>query len=222
MKPLAWAVIGLIDLLTRRDWRQQELLAAPAASDGAILAVNHISNVDPLVVGTFVARNGLWPQFLAKESLFEVPLLGRALRRIGQIPVQRRGTAARDALQHAVTALERGGCVVIYPEGTITDDPGLWPMSGRTGAARLALQTGCPLIPVGQWGAEQILYGRSRGCPRFLPRKTISMMVGDPIDLSDLVDRPPGEATRLATERLMAAITVLVTQLRGLDGPDKS
>ncbi|WP_157683716.1 lysophospholipid acyltransferase family protein [Microlunatus soli] len=214
VKPLAWSVIGLVDRLTVRDWRGTEKLPG-ADTGGVILAVNHISNVDPLVVGTFVARNGLWPRFLAKESLFGVPLLGAALRGIGQIPVHRRSAAARDALQHAVIALEQGGCVVIYPEGTITDDPLLWPMNGRSGAARLALQTGRPLIPVGQWGAERILYGKKRGWPRFLPRQRISMLVGDPVDLSDLRDRPVAEGARLATERLMDAITDLVAELRG-------
>lgn len=211
-------MIGLVDLLTRRDWRRVEKLPT-ASAEGAILAVNHISNVDPLVVGTFVARNGLWPRFLAKESLFGVPVLGAGLRGIGQIPVQRRTTAARDALQHAVAAVQNGGCVVIYPEGTITDDPQLWPMAGRTGAARLALQTGRPLIPIGQWGAQRILFGKTRGWPRILPRKTISMLVGDPVELSDLRDRPLAEAARLATERLMVAITELVAELRGSAPP---
>ena len=52
----------------------------------------------------------------------------------------------------------RGGeCVVVYPEGTITRDPDLWPMVGKSGAARIALATGCPVIPIGQWGAQEVL-----------------------------------------------------------------
>ena len=50
-----------------------------------------------------------------------------------------------------------GECVVVYPEGTLTRDPDLWPMTGKSGAARIALETGCPVIPVGQWGAQELL-----------------------------------------------------------------
>lgn len=204
LRPATRLVIGLVARLTREDWKH----TAKLPSGPVIVVVNHISNVDPVLVGVFLARNGLWPRFLAKDSLFGVPVLGSILTAISQIPV-RRGTAeAADALQHAVTALAEGGCVVVYPEGTITSDPQLWPMKARTGAARLAARTGAPVIPVGQWGAEQILYGKKLGLPAFLPRKKISMLVGDQLDLSGLtIDQ--------ATQRIMAAITGLVGQLRG-------
>lgn len=204
LRPAARLVIALITALIRPDWQDVEKLPR----GGAIIVVNHISNVDPLLVGAFLARNGSWPQFLAKDSLFRVPLLGRILTGIGQIPVHRGTVTAGDALEHAVTAIERGGYVVIYPEGTITTDPELWPMKAKTGAARLAARTGAPVIPVGQWGAERILYGKRIGMPAFLPRKRISMIVGDPVEIGDLpADR--------ATDRIMGAITGLVGRLRG-------
>lgn len=204
LRPAARLVIGVINRLIRPDWRSTEKLP----HGPAIIVVNHISNVDPLLVGAFLARHGLWPRFLAKDSLFRVPVLGRILSGIAQIPVHRGTASAGDALEHAVTAIERGGCVVIYPEGTITSDEQLWPMTGRTGAARLAARTGAPLIPIGQWGAERILYGKRLGIPALLPRKRISMVVGDPIDLDGLT---PDQATR----RIMTAITGLVAQVRG-------
>ena len=208
LRPAARLVIGLVTRLTSADW-QQTVKLPPGP---VIVVVNHISNVDPVLVGVFLARNGLWPRFLAKASLFGVPVLGRILRAISQIPVRRGSVEASDALQHAVTALADGGCVVVYPEGTITSDPQLWPMKARTGAARLAARAGAPVIPIGQWGAEQILYGKKLGLPAILPRKKISMLVGDQLDLSGLtIDQ--------ASRRIMAAITELVGQLRGESPP---
>ena len=77
---------------------------------------------------------------------------------------------------------------MVYPEGTITRDPDLWPMTGKSGAARIALATGCPVIPVGQWGAHQLLAPYSKK-PDLFPRKKIIVLAGDPVDLSDLLDR---------------------------------
>ena len=79
----------------------------------------------------FLAFSGRWPHFLAKASLFTVPALGRLLRACDQIPVERTSAKSADALQAAVAAVEAGQAVVIYPEGTITRDPSLWPMKGR-------------------------------------------------------------------------------------------
>lgn len=208
LRPVARLVIGLVARLTREDWQQADKLPPGPV----IVVVNHISNVDPVLVGVFLARNGLWPRFLAKNSLFGVPVLGRILTAISQIPVHRGTAEASDALHDAVAALADGGCVVVYPEGTITSDPRLWPMQARTGAARLAVRTGAPVIPIGQWGAQRILYGKKLGIPAILPRKKISMRVGDQLDLSGLtIDQ--------ATERIMSAITELVAQLRGESPP---
>ena len=173
--------------LTRRDWRAQEKVPQ---TGGVIFVANHISNADPIALGQFLAFSGRWPRFLAKASLFGVPGLGRILRACGQIPVQRQSARSADALLAAVQGVEQGRAVVIYPEGTITHDPDLWPMTGRTGAARIALRTGCPVIPIGQWGAQELMYGRQIHFPKLLPRKTLRMLVGDPVDLDDLRDQP--------------------------------
>jgi 1-acyl-sn-glycerol-3-phosphate acyltransferase len=217
LRPVVRSVIALGAAVTRRDWRNVDKIPRDG---GLIVVANHISNADPLILGAFVGRNGRYPQFLAKASLFDKPVLGRLLAGAGQIPVQRGSMAAGDALEHAVAAIEHGGCVVIYPEGTITTDPTLWPMRGKTGAARLALRTGCPVIPVGQWGAQEILYGKRIGMPRVLPRKRISMLVGDPVPLDDLraVPQTP-EVIVQATGRIMAAVTELVAELREAPPP---
>ena len=88
-----------------------------------------------------------------------------------------------------VTSVRAGECVAIFPEGTFSNDPDGWPMRGKTGAARVALETRCPLIPVAQWGPQEILspYGRR---PKFFPRKTMQLRAGPPVDLSDLYGKP--------------------------------
>lgn len=220
LRPLIRLAVACMSALIRPDWRHAERL--PQHPDrpggGAIVVVNHISNVDPLLVGTFLVQHRILPRFLAKDSLFSTPVIGAILRGASQIPVHRQTSVAGDALDAAVRAIDEGAVVVIYPEGTITNDPDLWPMAGKTGAGRLALRTGCPVIPVGQWGAEQILYGKRLGFPRFLPRKTISMLVGEPVALDDLRAGGPGQA-REATRRIMAAITDLVAEVRGEPAP---
>nr|WP_232530953.1 lysophospholipid acyltransferase family protein [Microlunatus antarcticus] len=217
IRPLVKVLNVVLAPLSRRDWAGTDRLPA---TGGVIVVANHISNADPLALGQFLAYAGRWPRFLAKSSLFGVPLVGGLLRGAGQIPVERGSSHAGDALAAARAALTEGRAVVVYPEGTITFDPDLWPMRGRTGAARLALATGCPVVPVGQWGAEEFLHGRTVGVPRFWARPTLRMLVGAPVPLDDLRDRPVDAAVlRDATERIMGALTVLVEQLRGETAP---
>jgi 1-acyl-sn-glycerol-3-phosphate acyltransferase len=212
-----FVVVSLLNLimrpLTRRDWRGQDKI--PQTGGGVIFVANHISNADPLALGQFLAFSGRWPRFLAKASLFRYPVLGHILRACGQIPVQRQSAQSADALLAAVEALRQSRAVVIYPEGTITRDPDLWPMEGKTGAARIALRTGCPVIPIGQWGAQELMYGREIHFPRLLPRKTLRLIAGDAVPLDDLREAPVTAAVLdAATTRIMDAITALVAELR--------
>ena len=108
--------------------------------------------------------------------------------------------------------------MIVYPEGTVTRDPEGWPMTGRSGAVRLALETGVPLVPVGQWGTQQIL--PYKGKPSPLPRKRLRMAVGEPVDLSALGGRKPSrDDLKAGTDRMMDAITDLVAELRGEQPP---
>jgi 1-acyl-sn-glycerol-3-phosphate acyltransferase len=203
--------------LTRRDWRATDKLPR---SGGVIVVANHISNADPLALGQFLAYSGRWPRFLAKASIFKVPVLGRILRACGQLPVERNSKRSGEGLAAAIEAVEQGRTVVVYPEGTISKDPDLWPMVGRTGAARIALRTGCPVIPVGQWGAQELLYGDHLGFPKILPRKTLRLVVGDPVPLDDLRQIPLTAAVLdEATTRMMDALAALVAELRGGEPP---
>jgi 1-acyl-sn-glycerol-3-phosphate acyltransferase len=218
-----WAfaiVVGLLRrplmVLTRRDWRDGEKVPAVG---GCVLVVNHVSHLDPITLGHFLYDHGRLVRYLAKDALFTTPVVGPIVKDAKQIPVSRLTTDATRAFDAAVEAVNNGELVGVYPEGTITRDPDGWPMRGKTGAARIALATGCPVIPVGQWGAQEILPAYSTR-PRLLPRKTVHYKVGDPVDLSDLQGKPlTNEVLHEATDRIMAAITALVEDLRGQHAP---
>lgn len=206
-------------LFTRPDWHGAEHV--PRAG-GVLLAVNHISHADPVVVADYVLY-GLRraPRFLAKAQMFRGDgLVGRVMRGADQIPVYRETHDASAALAAAVDALHRGACVVIYPEGTVTRDPLKWPMTARTGVARLALLSGAPVVPVAQWGAQEV-HDSSRGRGVHLwPPKQIRMLAGPPVDLSafhglDL----SAEVLRGATDAVMDAVTRQLEVLRGEPAP---
>ena len=145
----------MMTMITRRDWAGAEHI--PPEGVGCVVVSNHISEVDPLVVAHFVNDAGRMPRFMAKASVFDVPIAGDLLRRVGQIPVHRESRMASVSLNGALDAVRAGGCVVIYPEATLTRDPELWPMRGKSGATRIALEAGCPVIPLAHWGAQRIL-----------------------------------------------------------------
>lgn len=203
-------------LLTKRDWRGTEHL--PPAG-GCVLAANHVSEFDPIPFGHFVIDNGRLPRFLGKAEVFAVPIIGAIITSAGQIPVTRKTTDAAKAFGAAVAAVKAGECVVVYPEGTISRDPGLWPMTGKSGAARIALTAGCPVIPCAQWGPNDLLAPYARK-PSLFPRKTMHVWAGPPVPLSDLQSQPLTTAVLSeATARIMAAITALLEQIRGERAP---
>jgi 1-acyl-sn-glycerol-3-phosphate acyltransferase len=198
-------------VLTKRDWRGTEHLP----DGGFVLVANHISHTDPVMLGHFLADQGIPPRYLAKSSLFTLPVFGRLVRAAGQIPVYRDSALAGEALAAAVSSVQAGQAVIIYPEGTITRDPGLWPMVGRTGAARVALSTGCPVIPVAQWGPQEVLAPYARR-PHLFPRRTMRVRVGRPVELDDLRERElDASVLAEASERILAAISTLLGEIRG-------
>jgi 1-acyl-sn-glycerol-3-phosphate acyltransferase len=183
---------------------------------GFVIAPNHTSNLDPIVVGAAVYKAGRSPHFLGKASLWKVPVVRTLLEATRQIPVYRGAvTRDNDPLRSAIAAIrDDGRGVIVYPEGTLTRDPAIWPMRGKSGAVRLALATGVPLIPAAQWGTERVLPPYARWL-RPLPRKTIIVRFGEPLDLSDFANRPlDGKTLVEATAVLMDAITALVAELR--------
>jgi 1-acyl-sn-glycerol-3-phosphate acyltransferase len=204
-------------VLINRDWRGMENI--PAAG-GFITAVNHNSHADPFAYAHYQYNSGRVPRFLAKSGLFGKGFVGTMMRGTGQIPVYRETTDALSAFRAAIDAVERGECVVFYPEGTITRDPDQWPMTGKTGAARVALQTRCPVIPVAQWGANELLAPYARKL-NILPRKTHHVLAGPPVDLTRFYDREmTPDLLKETTEVIMAAVTRLLEEIRGEKAPD--
>jgi 1-acyl-sn-glycerol-3-phosphate acyltransferase len=205
-------------LMNKPDWRGFEYLQRPG---GVIIVVNHMSDADPFVIARYVYDSGRWPQFLAKESLFKLPVAGKILEWCRQVPVRRGTHEAARALDDAVEAIENNGTVVIYPEGTITRDPGLWPMKGKTGAARLALLTGAPVIPVAMWGPEEIYDRRKKSKKlRLRPRTPVWVWAGPPVDLEEWKGAEP-TATVLndMTDAIMLRIRDILAEIRGVDNP---
>ena len=202
----------LLIAIGRRDWRHEDRIPR---SGGIVVAVNHISKIDPLMLAHLLYNQHRLPRFLAKDGLFEVPVIGGLMYRWGQIPVAREGSDAAAAFAAAVEAVENGEAVMFYPEGSITRDPDGWPMRGKTGAARVALMSGAPLIPIGQWGAQNTLPAYS-GKVSVLPRHVAHYNIGAPVDLDDLRGKEiTAEVLQEATDRMMAAITDLVAEIRG-------
>ncbi len=208
-----------LSLLGRRHWVGQEHIPREGA---AIVVANHISNADPVILGEYLIWGGRWPRFLGKADIWKIPVLGWVARQCEQIPVHRGTTRARDSLVHAERALRKGQLVAIYPEGTITADPDTWPMTGRRGAARLALTSGVPVIPVAQMGAQLILGQKQLDWRRIIGRRRdLHLVAGPPIDLSRYEGvEPTTQVQDEVTELFLDVITGMVAELKGEQPPD--
>ncbi|ABP54788.1 phospholipid/glycerol acyltransferase [Salinispora tropica CNB-440] len=213
-QPLARVVVGALARLEVADEIPGRLRPGPL-----LLAANHISPFDPIVLAAACHSVGIAPRIMATGGLFRAPLVGAAMRRAGHIRVDRGVSTAADAMATAADALADGAVILVYPEGRIGLDPGLWPERGKTGVARLALTCGVPVIPVAQWGAHEVLpYRTPKGLVRALARtvahrKVVRVRFGAPVDLADLAPGAPGVA-RHATDRIVDAITDTLAPLR--------
>jgi len=177
---------------------------------GALLTYNHVSVLDPVVVGIAADRRGRSVRFLSLAEAFDQPLVGWALRRTRQIPL-RRGLGDWTALETVAEAVRGGSLAGLSPEGTVGDGSALQP--GQKGAARIALLTGAPVIPVG-------ISGIQRRWPKpgltFAPpaRPPVAVAFGRPL-------HPEGDAhnradVRALTDRIMAALKIQVDVARAL------
>ena len=193
------------------------------ATGGVLLVANHVSVLDPLACARLVWDHGRAPRFLAKDTVF-TGLAGTILRAAGQIPVSRGSSEAASSVHDARRALEAGGVVVIYPEGSVTRDPDWWPMQARTGVARLALTTDVVVLPVAQWGPQQVHDYHARNLHLRL-RTPVDEMVGEPVDLTALraqvrAGRPlTGELLREVTDLVMGRVRDQIGELRGEQPP---
>ncbi|MGA0077938.1 MAG: lysophospholipid acyltransferase family protein [Candidatus Nanopelagicales bacterium] len=216
LKAIAGIVRPPLALLTKREYQGVENLGIDS---GIVVCPNHISWIDPLVIAHFLWDNDRPPRFLGKASLFRLPILGKIIKNAGQIPVYRNSNAAALSVNYSIASVKRGEAVVIYPEGTLTRDPNLWPMTGKSGAVNVALSANVPLIPVAQWGAQEMMAPYQKKLTLF-PRKTIKIIAGKQLHLDDLRGRPiDSEVLKVGTARLMREIANLLAQLRKEDPP---
>jgi 1-acyl-sn-glycerol-3-phosphate acyltransferase len=204
-------------LIFRIRWHHLDRVPGPD-DGGVIIAMNHISHVDTVLMARLVWQSGRVPRFMIKAGVFSKPIVGQIMKGAKQIPVYRGTSDAAGSLRDAVTALQQGEAVVIYPEGTISKDPHRWPMQGKTGIARLVLLSpDTPVVPVGQWGAQP-LTGVSR--LRRIKRRTAQASVGAPLDMSRYRgSEPSAETLREITDVIMTAVRDEVAAVRGGPAP---
>lgn len=207
--PASWVVAPIFNVVFRYRIRGTLPVEGPF-----ILAANHLSELDPVVMGHVVWKLGRAPRFMAKESLFRIPVIGRVLTALGQIPVARQG-GGQAAIEAAGKLIDVGGGVIVYPEGTLTREPNLWPMRGKGGAVRMAAEHGIPLIPAAHWGTQAV-FARYAKRPKLRFRTPIDVVIDAPFDVSAL-QRDPGnrQLERDLTDALMRRITELQAELRG-------
>ncbi len=207
----------LLVVMTKRDWSGMDSIPPSGA---VIFAANHMSEFDPFVVAHYVLDSGRWPQFLAKSSLFRIPVVGPLLKAVKQTPVDRGTVDAAKALDAAVAAIKAGQSLIIYPEGTTPKKGDLWPQRGKTGIARLFLATGAPVVPLATWGAQQMFDPRTRKL-RLKPRTAVTVVGGKPIDLEKWRGAEPTAANLYAiTDAIMAELRAMLGEIRGETPPE--
>ena len=209
-------IVPLTELLYRIRWQNLEGITPPSRG-GVILAMNHTSHIDTLLMARLGWQAGRIPRFMIKASLFQKPGTGQIFRGSKQIPVYRGTTDAAQSLRDAVAALAGGEAIAIYPEGTISVAPGQWPMQAKTGIARLwLLSPDTPVIPIGQWGAQK----RAFSPLRLVRRPTSYASVGKPVDLERFRGAEPTAAVlREISDTIMGAVRDEVARLRGETPP---
>ena len=178
------------------------------ATGGAILASNHRSVVDGVLLALVGARRGRGIRFLVAAEIFEFRIPGWALRTFAQIPI-RRGSQDAGALDAAIEALRTGSVVGIFPEGRVNDEPAM--LRGRTGVARIALAADAPVVPLGLWGT-QTRWPRSGIRWRLPFRPRVAVEIGPPVEPHGDLNSP--EDVRAFTEEVMREIDASAAQAR--------
>jgi 1-acyl-sn-glycerol-3-phosphate acyltransferase len=178
----------------------------------AIIASNHVSVIDPVIISLGPSYRGRTVRFLAAAEMFDKPLVGTGLRLIRQIPI-RRGESDFEALEEAARVIAAGALAGIFPEGGVGQGP-LQP--GRRGVARIALSGGVPLIPTAIWGTQQ-RWPRSgfRVNPPWRPR--VAAVFGAPITPVGSARNP--KDVRELTDRVMGEIAQALDRAKHVAGP---
>ncbi|WP_158892302.1 lysophospholipid acyltransferase family protein [Amycolatopsis anabasis] len=229
--PAVWRTMtaldrGLVSLVGRLKVTGQ--VPADLRKRPLLMAANHIGVFDAFVLIAACKKLGFEPRFLLAGGLLDAPVVGPALRASGHLRIDRGKATAIEQFAQAIEALRTTRSpIIVYPEGRISHDPGLWPERGKTGAARLALAAGVPVVPISQWGAHEAVYWGTEtvsgpadlvplarsGLTAPLRRPTFRVHFGEPVDLSEFPPDKPGSGVR-AHAKIMRAITDGLVPLR--------
>lgn len=221
---VAASLLGsVVAAVSRLELTRRNLPDAPLPNGPVIVVANHTSFADGILLALVGRRLGRSLRLMATGGVFRSGLVGPLARRLGFIPVLRGTDAAATSLDAAAAALAAGEAVGLFPEGRITRDPQHWPERSRTGAVRLALRTGAPIVPVALVGAEHLVGSTGvvgRLLRNTLLRPRVSVAVGAPIDVRRLAGVADGAALDDATVRRIAdeVMAVLVAQVADLRG----
>jgi 1-acyl-sn-glycerol-3-phosphate acyltransferase len=210
MEPVYGPVTGFaLGLFKAMRWHVQTSGAEHIPLEGpAVIATNHVGYLDFVFVGYAARERKRLVRFMAKKEIFDHKVAGPLMRGMKHVPVDRYGSAS-DSIDHAVSALKGGEVIGMFPEGTISRS--FVPRAGKSGAARMAMVAGAPLIPGAVWGSQRIL---TKGRPKNFERKLlITVSFGDPVGYTPVDD--PAEVTT----RLMSSISEL-TERAQRDYPD--
>jgi 1-acyl-sn-glycerol-3-phosphate acyltransferase len=183
------------------NWKIEGLEHLPPRGQGMVLAINHLHWLDVLIIGASLPLSHR-PSWIAKIEIFANRLFIWWLRQMLVIPI-RRGRHDKAALSAAEDALKYGEVLVIFPEGHRSTSGGL--IEGRGGAVRLAVRSGCPIVPIAIWGTEAGLRGA------FL-RKPIHFRIGKPFFLSVAGDKIAWDRMNELTEEMMSRIAELMPE----------
>lgn len=223
MRLLAPVVVGAMRTFQHMTVEGGERIAE---REPLIVVANHTCHLDGPELAGVLYEAGVVPHTAARADLFSIPVLGWALRQLGQVPVYRPGVASTPKQGNAASTmaamsevLTAGGTVLIFPESTFTRDPAEWPMRGKTGAVRLALEhPEATVVPLAHWGNENLInkWGGKVNWRAIARRDTpVAIRWGQPVDLSAFRGRPvTHELLTEATSVVMDAITEELMHLR--------
>ncbi|MBE9204949.1 1-acyl-sn-glycerol-3-phosphate acyltransferase [Nostoc sp. LEGE 06077] len=168
-------------------------------SDPLVVVSNHASYFDPPIVSNCVRRP---VAYMAKQELFEVPVLAQAIKLYGAYPVSR-GSADRNAIRAALECLENGWAVGVFLQGTRTPDGRI--TDPKKGAALLAAKAQAPILPVSLWGSEEILE-KGSSLPRAVP---LTIRIGEVID-------PPSSTNKEQLEAVTQKCAAVINEMHDL------
>ncbi len=215
--------------IARSQQRTTTLRGLPPG--GLIVVANHTSIADGVFLALAGRQLGRPLRLLGTAGIIEAPVLGRVFRALGFIAVDRKGPNPAEALRPAADALRAGEAIALYPEGRITRNDRFWPERAKTGAVRLAIETGVPIIPLASIGANRVV-GRRRRLVSLLiamfRRPDVTMRLGTPFSARAYLGLPPtgpvplleAADVRAATDEMMRQLVAVVAELRNETPPD--